>query len=100
VVVTVGGADNVAINPPLFVPVPVTTQFTGLAHAMPRSALTPDGPDWVLQLAPPSVVVTMLAPPVAVHVVPLMQLMALRAVDPAGAPRSFHWEPPSVVSMA
>ena len=53
----------------------------------------------MLQLAPPSVVVTMLAPPTAVHAVPLRQLMALRAVDPVGAPRSFHWEPPSVVLM-
>ena len=36
-------------------------------------------------------------PPTAVHIDALMQLTDSRVVPPAGVPRSFHWEPPSVV---
>src|ERR1700727_1845281 len=39
----------------------------------------------------------MLEPPTPVHVDELMQLTDTKVVVPAGVPRSFHWEPPSVV---
>src|ERR1700728_4817582 len=41
----------------------------------------------------------MLAPPTAVQVDVLMQLADTKAVAPAGVPRLFHWEPPSVVPI-
>jgi hypothetical protein len=41
----------------------------------------------------------MLVPPTAVHVDELMQLTEVKVVEPAGAPRSFHCEPPLVVPI-
>ena len=35
VVVTLGGAERVAMVPPKFVPVPTASQLTGLAHMTP-----------------------------------------------------------------
>jgi hypothetical protein len=99
-VVTVGGAESVAIMPPWPTPNPVASQLTGLAHATPKREATPDGADSLVQLVPPSAVPTMFAPPTAVQVEELMHAMESRGVAPVGVPRSFHWDPPSVVSMA
>ena len=97
VVVTLGGADRVAMAPPKFAPVPTASQFTGLAQATPRKEATPDGAGSLVHVVPPSVVVRMSAPPTAVHVDVLMQLTDSRLVAPAGVPRSLQVEPPSVV---
>ena len=99
VVVTVGGADSVAIVPPCPSPVPVASQLTGLAQATPKREPTLDGTDSLVQAVPPSVVSMMFAPPTAVHVEALIQLTEFKAVAPGGVPRSFHWDPPSVVPM-
>ena len=90
VVVTLGGADSVAMMPPRFEPAPTASQFTGLAQATPRRVPTPDGADWLVQVVPPSVVVRMPAPATAVHVDGLRQLTDSKVVAPAGVPRSFH----------
>ena len=97
VVVTVGGADSVAMVPPKSSFAPTPSQLAGLAQATPKREPTPDGTDWLAQLDPPSVVTTMLVPPTAVHVNGLMQLTDSNGIAAAGVPRSFHWEPPSVV---
>ena len=97
VVVTVGGADNVAMVPPKAELAPTASQLTGLAQAAPKREPAPAGTVWLTQLDPPSFVTTMLAPPTAVHVNGFMQLTDSNGVAPAGVPRSFHWAPPSVV---
>jgi hypothetical protein len=99
VVVTLGGADSVAMVPPAFVPVPTASQFTGLAHVTPDSDATPVGAGWLAHSSPPSVVVMMLVPATAVQVDELMQLTDSKVVDPSGVPRSFQAEPPSVVPI-
>src|SRR5271156_2569595 len=43
VVVTLGGADSVAMAPPELASVPTASQFTGLAQATPRREATPYG---------------------------------------------------------
>ena len=90
VVVTVGGADSVAMMPPKLVFAPTASQLTALAQPTPRREPTPGGTDWLAQLDPPSVVTTMLVPPTAVHVNGLMQLTDANGVVAAGVPRSFH----------
>jgi hypothetical protein len=97
VVVTVGGADSVAMVPPKSESSPTASQLTGLAQATAKREPTPAGTVWPAQFDPPLVVTTMLVPPTAVHVNELMQLTETNGVAPAGVPRSFHWEPPSVV---
>jgi hypothetical protein len=97
VVVTLGGAERVAMAPPKFASLPTASQLTGLAQATPRREATPDGARPLVHPVPPSVVVRMLAPPTAVHVDVLMQLIDCKAVAPPGVPRSSHMEPPSVV---
>jgi hypothetical protein len=52
-----------------------------------------------VELAQPFEVLTMLAPPTAVHVVELMQLIASSGV-PAGLPNDSQLDPPSVVPMS
>ena len=59
VVVTVGGADSVAIVPPKLEPVPTASQLTGLAHVTPDSETSPDGAGWLVHCAPPSLVAAM-----------------------------------------
>jgi hypothetical protein len=97
VVVTLGGAERVAMMPPTFVPVPTASQLAGLAHPTPDRAATPDGADWFVHALPPLVVVMMWAPPTAVQVEALMQLTDSSGVGPAGVPRSLQLEPPFVV---
>jgi hypothetical protein len=97
VVVTLGGAERVAMTPPKFVPVPTASQLTGLAHPTPANEATPEGADCGVHPLPPSVVVMIVAPPTAVHVETLMQLIDSMAVDPTGVPRSFQVVPPFVV---
>src|ERR1700733_6910281 len=99
VVVTDGGANRVSIVPPNCVLVPTASQFAALAHDTPSRLPTPDGTLWATQLCPAFTVSRMLAPPTAVHVEDSEQLTATRGVAPAGAPRSFHCVPPSVVPI-
>src|ERR1700677_820939 len=99
VVVTLGGADSVAMVPPRFAPVPTASQLTGLAQVTPSREATPDGAGSLVHPVPPSVVWRMVVPPTAVQVDALMQLTDSRVVPAAGVPRSFQVEPPSVVPI-
>src|SRR5271168_4681089 len=92
VVVTVGGAERVAMVPPKLVPVPTASQLTGLAHVTPDSVAAPGAEGWLVHCAPASVVATMVEPPTAVHSDVLTQLIDCKAVVPAGVPRSFQTE--------
>src|ERR1700684_770793 len=74
VVVTLGGADSVAMAPPRFAPVPTASQLTGLAQVTPRREATPDGAGSLVHPVPPSVVWRMVGLPTAVQVDALMQL--------------------------
>ena len=99
VVVTLGGADSVAMVPPELAPVPTASQFTGLAQTTPDSTATPDGAAWLVHPVPLLVVVKMLAPPTEVQVDELAQLIDSKGVDPSGDPRSLQAEPLSVVPI-
>jgi hypothetical protein len=97
VLVTLGGADSVAMAPPEPASVPTASQFTGLAQPTPKREAIPEGADSLTQVVPPLVVCRILAPPTAVHVDELMQLTDSKVVVPAGVPRSLQAEPPFVV---
>jgi hypothetical protein len=99
VVAMPGGAERVAMVPPALAPVPTASQFTGLAQPTPIREATPDGADWLVQVPPPFVEVRMLVPPTEVQVEEVLQLTEVNAVVPAGVPRSFQTDPPSVVPM-
>jgi hypothetical protein len=95
-VVMEGGADNVATVPPKLPAAPTATQFAAPAHDAPSREATPAGARSTVELAQPFEVLMMLAPPTAVHVEELMQLIAARGV-PAGLPNGRQVDPPSVV---
>src|ERR1700722_10611774 len=99
VVVTLGGADSVAMTPPWFAPVPTASQLTGLAQVTPRREATPDGAGSLVHPVPPSVVWRMVVPPTALQFDALIRLRDSKVVPPAGVPRSFQAEPPSVVPI-
>jgi len=98
-VVTVGGAERVSMEPPKLVPAPTASQFAGPAQETPTREPIPVGTAWLVQLVAPSAVSRMLAAPTAVQLVALMQLTEERAVAPVGLPLSSHCTPPSVVEM-
>jgi hypothetical protein len=99
VVVMEGGADRVAMEPPKLPAAPTATQFAAPAHDAPNREATPGGALSIVELAQPFEVLTMLAPPTAVHVEELMQLIAVRVV-PAGLPNGRHVDPPLLVPMS
>ena len=86
VVVTLGGADSVSMVPPKPEPLPTAMQLTELAQATPARAPTPAGAASLLQALPPSVVVKMVAPATAVHVVVSMQLTEVMSSIRQGFP--------------
>jgi hypothetical protein len=94
-----GGADNVAMAPPKLPAAPTATQFAAPAHDAPTREVTPGGALSAVELAQPFEVLTMLAPPTAVHVEVLMQLTAARGI-PAGFPNARQVDPPSLVPMS
>ena len=99
VVVMDGGADNVAMAPPKLPAAPTATQLAVPAHDAPNRDATPGGELAKVELTQPFEVLTMPAPPTAVQVEELMQLIAVRGV-PAGLPNGRQLDPPSVVPMS
>jgi hypothetical protein len=72
--------------------------LAGPAHDAPNNDATPAGALSKLELTQPFEVLAMSAPPTAVQVEELMQLIAVRGI-PAGLPNDSQVDPPSVVPM-
>lgn len=96
---TLGGADRVSMVPPKFEAAPVATQLAEVTHETLESDPTPNGAATSVQKTPPSDVLRMLDPPTAVQLDELIQLTEVKTVEPAGAPRSFHFDPPFEVPI-
>jgi hypothetical protein len=94
-----GGADNVVMAPPKLPAAPTATQFAVPAHDTPNREATPGEAPAKMELTQPFEVLTMPAPPTAVQLEELMQLIAVRGV-PAGLPKGRQVDPPSVVPMS